>query len=210
MTGQQFFAEKHRIEDSLTMNGWVLSYSKRKPVANVDVFASVIPAEDRTMFEQFEYHTDTTGYFGFDLSDFYGKAQMTINLMSRKKNGKSKFENSIRIKFERSDMPEARSFLKQEVDLKKHDGKVIDPSAMDETEKANLPLVIREDLGIVLDDVDITEKRQFVDYDTFTSWDAEKEAEMELDMGEYTSDVMGYFLEKGIRLLCVRLLAVRW
>ena len=199
MTGQQFFAEKHRIEDSLTMNGWVLSYSKRKPVANVDVFASVIPAEDRTMFEQFEYHTDTTGYFGFDLSDFYGKAQMTINLMSRKKNGKSKFENSIRIKFERSDMPEARSFLKQEVDLKKHDGKVIDPSAMDETEKANLPLVIREDLGIVLDDVDITEKRQFVDYDTFTSWDAEKEAEMELDMGEYTSDVMGYFLEKGIR-----------
>ena len=199
MTGQQFFAEKHRIEDSLTMNGWVLSYSKRKPVADVDVFASVIPAEDRTLFEQFEYHTDTTGYFGFDLSDFYGKAQMTINLMSRKKNGKSKFEKSIRIKFERSDMPESRAFLKQEVDLKKHDGKVIDPSAMDETEKANLPLVIREDLGIVLDDVDITEKRQFVDYDTFTSWDAEKESEMELDMGEYTSDVMGYFLEKGIR-----------
>lgn len=199
MTGQQFFAEKHRIEDSLTMNGWVLSYSRRKPVEGIDVYASVVPADDKTMFEQFEYHTDTTGYFGFDLSDFYGKAQMTINLMSRKKNGKSKFESSIRVKLERSDMPESRAFLKQEVDLKKHDGKVIDPSAMDDAEKANLPLVIREDLGIVLDDVDITEKRQFVDYDTFTSWDAEKESEMELDMGEYTTDIMGYFLEKGIR-----------
>ena len=60
-------------------------------------------------------------------------------------------------------------------------------------------MVIREDLGIILEDVDIVEQRQFVDYDTFTSWDAEKESEMELDMGEYTTDVMGYFLEKGIR-----------
>jgi hypothetical protein len=199
MTGQKFFAEKHRIEDSLTMNGWVLSYSKRKPVSNIDVYASVVPTEDKTMFEQFEYHTDTTGYFGFDLTDFYGKAKMTINLMTRRKNGKSKFENSIRIKFERSDMPAPRSFLKQETDLSKHDNKVIDPSAMDQEEKEKLPLIIREDLGIVLDDVDITEKRQFVDYDTFTSWDAAKEAEMELDLGEYTTDLMGYFLEKGIR-----------
>jgi hypothetical protein len=70
---------------------------------------------------------------------------------------------------------------------------------MDHEEKEKLPLIIREDLGIVLDDVDITEKRQFVDYDTFTSWDAAKEAEMELDLGEYTTDLMGYFLEKGIR-----------
>ena len=199
MTGQNFFAEKHRIEDSLTMNGWVLSYSRRLPVSDIDVYASVIPADDKTMFETFEYHTDTTGYFGFNLSDFYGKAKMTINLMSKKKNGKSKYEKSIRVKFERSDRPDSRSYYKQEYDLSQNGRRVIDPTKITEEEQEDLPLVIREDIGIMLDDVDITEKRQFVDYDTFTSWDVEKEAEMELDLGEYTTDVMGYFLEKGIR-----------
>jgi len=197
MTGQRFFAEKHRIEDSLTMNGWVLSYSKRAPVSDIDVFASVMPDDDKTLFETFEYHTDTTGYFGFDLTDFYGKAKMTINLMSKKKNGKSKYEKSTRIKFERSDRPEPKPYLKQQIDLSRNKSRK-KPTEVDFTDD-NLPLVIREDLGIVLDDVDITEKRQFVDYDTFTSWDAEKEAEMELDLGEYTTDVSGYFLEKGIR-----------
>ena len=196
MTGQKFFAEKHRIEDSLTMNGWVLSYSRRIPVSDIDVFASVVP-DDKTKLETFEYHTDTTGYFGFDLSDFYGKAKMTINLMSKKKNGKSKYEKSTRIKFERSDKPEPKPFLKQEIDLSRNKRKN-SGSKVDFTDDG-LPLVIREDLGIVLDDVDIVEKRQFVDYDTFTSWDVEKDTEMELDLGEYTTDVAGYFLEQGIR-----------
>ena len=195
MTGQKFFAEKHRVEDSLTMNGWVLSYTKRNPVSDIDVFASVMPNENKTLFETFEYHTDSTGYFGFDLTDFYGKAKMQINLMSKKKNGRSKFEKSTRIKFERSDKPEPKPFLKQEIDLEHNRPKKEEVDFTDD----GLPLVIREDLGIVLEDVDITEKRQFVDYDTFTSFDAEKESEMELDLGEYTTDVMGYFLEKGIR-----------
>ena len=195
MTGQKFFAEKHRVEDSLTMNGWVLSYAKRNPVSNIDVYASVMPNEDKTLFETFAYHTDSTGYFGFDLTDFYGKAKMQINLMSKKRNGNSKFEKSTRIKFERSDKPEPKPFLKQEIDLEHNKPKKQEVDFTDD----GLPLVIREDLGIMLDDVDITEKRQFVDYDTFTSFDAEKESEMELDLGEYTTDVAGYFLEKGIR-----------
>ena len=199
MTGQNFFAEKHRIEDSLTVNGWVLSYSRRKPVDDVDVYASVIPVSDKAKFESFQYHTDTTGYFGFNLSDFYGEAKMTISLMTHKRNGKVKHETSTRIKFERADRPESRSFLKQEIDLRKGGDDGTDVSDQNSKEKEDLPLVIREDMGIVLEDVDITEKRQFVDYDTFTSWDAAKETEMELDLGEYTTDVMGYFLEKGIR-----------
>ena len=195
MTGQKFYAEKHRIEDSLTMNGWVLSYSRKNPVSDIDVYASVMPNYDKTKFETFEYHTDTTGYFGFDLTDFYGEAKMTINLMSKKKNGRSKFEKSTRIKFERSDRPDPKPFLKQEIDLEHNKPKKEEVDFTDD----GLPLVIREDLGIVLDDVDITEKRQFVDYDTYTSWDAQKDAEMELDLGEYTTDVNGYFLEQEIR-----------
>ena len=194
MTGQALFAEKHRIEDSLTMNGWILSYSKRSPVSDIEVLASVQPNYDKTKYETFEYYTDTTGYFGFDLSDFYGKAKMTINLMSVKRNGQSKYEKSRRIKFERSDKPELRPFLKQEIDMTRNRPNKKEPDFTDD----DLPQVIREDLGIVLDDVDIEEKRQFVDYDTFTSFDIEKEAEMELDLGEYTTDVRGYFTEKGL------------
>ena len=197
MTGLEEFREKHRIEDSLTMNGWVLSHVKRAPMADVEVLASVVPMNDKTKFETFQYNTDSTGYFGFDLSDFYGQARMTINLMSHNRKGKLKYETRTRIKFERADVPELRAFTPREMALNPNS-----PSVLKETQKVDedgLPLVIREDLGIVLEDVDITEKRQFVDYDTFRSWDVAKETEMELDLGEYTTDITGYFLEKGIR-----------
>ena len=197
MTGHNLFSEKHRVEDSLTINGWILSHAKRKPVADVDVYASVIPT-DKSNFQSFQYHTDTTGYFGFDLSDFYGQAKMTISLMTHKRNGKTKYETKTRIKFERSDIPESRPFVKQELSLNKHKNKDNGQSAQTKKEDDGLPLIIREDMGILLDDVDITEKRKYVDYDTFTTWDTEKDAEMELDMGEYTTDIMGYLIEKGV------------
>lgn len=197
ITGQTDFRERHRIEDSLTMNGWVMSFVKREPVGNVDVLASVIPSE-KAKFEQFEYRTDTTGYFGFNLSDFYGEATMTVSLMTHKHNGKAKFETRTRLKLERSEMPEPRIIELQEKDLDKQNWKKYDPNAITETRDDGLPTVIREDLGIVLDDVDINAQRQFVDYDTFVAWDVSKDSEMELDMGEYTTDITGYFIEKGI------------
>ena len=53
ITGQTDFRERHRMEDSLTLNGWVLSYAKRTPVSNVDVLASVVPSE-KARFEQLQ------------------------------------------------------------------------------------------------------------------------------------------------------------
>ena len=197
MTGLEYFSEKHRIEDSLTMNGWVLSYAKREPVSDISVVASVMP-DDRKRFESFEYVTDTTGYFGFDLSDFYGKAKMDINLLAKKRNGKMKYQTKTRIRFERSDKPESKPYLMEEIDLTRNKRRAVEKKTEDTDD--GLPLVIREDLGIVLDDVDIEEERRFVDYDTFTSLDAEKDTEMEMDMGEYSTDVRGYMLEKGVIL----------
>ena len=55
----------------------------------------------------------------------------------------------------------------------------------------------------MIDDVDIeeeTQKRRFIDYDTFTTFEAEEDSELELDQGEFTTDLFGYFLERGIRL----------
>ena len=201
MTGLKDFEEKHRIEEGLTMNGWIQSYHKRKPVADIDIYSTLVP--DKKTFwsiDKFKHRTDSTGYFGFDLSDFYGEGKFTINLMSTKRNGQSKYERHKRITLERAERPAPRPFLKQEMDLnhnKLHmSGYKFD--SMDDDQ----PLLISMDQGIVLDAVDVEAeagKRQFIDYDTFTSFDAEEDAENELDMGEYTTNVEGYFLDRGIR-----------
>ncbi len=201
MTGLKDFEEKHRIETGLTLNGWIQSYHKRKPVADIDIYATLVP--DKKTFwsiDKFKLRTDSTGYFGFDLSDFYGEGKFTINLMSTRRNGQSKYERHKRITLERAERPAPRPFLKQEMDLnhnKLHmSGYKFD--SMDDDQ----PLLISMDQGIVLDAVDVEAeagKRQFIDYDTFTSFDAEEDAENELDMGEYTTNVEGYFLDRGIR-----------
>ena len=200
MTGLKKFEEKHRVEESLTMNGWILSYGRREPVSDIGVYASIIPEDDKKLFESFDYQTDSTGYFGFDLSDFYGKGKFTINLMSTKTNGNSKYEKSKRIRFERADRPQPRPYLIQETDLTHNDHRPYDYQ-VDYTD-FDLTPAQRRKLGRMIDDVDIEEesgKRRFIDYDTFTSFEAEEDAELELDHGEYTTNLFGYFLERGIR-----------
>ena len=202
MAGLKEFEEKHRIEEGLTMNGWILSYSKREPVSGIGVYASIIPDDDRKLYESFDYQTDSTGYFGFDLSEFYGRGKFTVNLMSTKNNGDSKYERSKRVRFERADRPEPRPFLLQETDLSHNDHRAYDykPDYTD----FGLTEEQRKKLGKMIDEVDIEEKsgkRRFIDYDTFTSFEAEEDAEFELDQGEYTTNLHGYFLEKGLRFI---------
>ncbi len=202
MAGLKEFEEKHRIEEGLTMNGWILSYGRRDPVSNIGVYANVIPDDDKTLFESFDYQTDSTGYFEFNMSDFYGKGKFNINLMSTKNNGDSKNERSKRIRFERADRPAPRPYLKQETDLNHNDRRPYDYK-VDYTD-FDLTPAQRRRLGRMIDDVDIEEqgeKRRFIDYDTFTSFEAEEDAEFELDQGEYTTDLYGYFLEKGLRFV---------
>ena len=200
MTGMETFNEKHRVEEGLSMNGWILSYSKREPVSDIGVYANVIPENDKTLFESFEYQTDSTGYFGFNISDFYGNAKFNINLMSKDKKGESKNEKSKRIRFERGQRPKPRPYYKQETDLNHNNHRLYDYK-VDYTD-FDLTPAQRRKLGNMIDDVDIEEeeqKRRFLDYDTFISFEAEEDAELELDYGEYTTDMMGYLLDKGIR-----------
>ena len=201
MAGLKEFEERHRVEEGLTMNGWILSYRKREPVSDIGVYASVMPENDRMQFESFDYQTDSSGYFAFDMADFYGRGSFTINLMSTKANGNSKYERSKRIRFERADRPKARPFFIQETDLS-HNNHQVQGYKVSYTDN-DLTEAQRKRLGRMIDDVDIEEtpgKRKFIDYDTFTSFEAEEDAELELDNGEYTSNVYEYFLDRGIRL----------
>ena len=200
MTGLKEFEERHRVEEGLTMNGWILSYRKREPVSDIGIFAALTPDKDKSLFESFNYQTDSTGYFGFDMSDFYGNGKLTIHLMSKKKNGLNKFEESKRIRFERADRPAPRPYFMQETDLSQNTPQV-DDYKVDFTNEGLTAEQLKK-LGIVIDGVDIEEentKIRFIDYDTFTSFETEEDAELELDKGEYTTDLIGYFLERGIR-----------
>ena len=121
--------------------------------------------------------------------------------MSTKANGNSKYERSKRIRFERADRPKVRPFLIQEIDLS-HNKPIVDNYKVSYTDN-DLTDEQRRRLGRMIDDVDIEEtggKRRFIDYDTFVSFEAEEDAELELDNGEYTTNLYGYFLDKGIRM----------
>ena len=198
MTGLEKFTEKHRVEDSLTINGWVLSFFKREPVSDIDVHVGAVPYDDKSKFGSFIYHTDSTGYFGCDMLDFYGKANLKIHLSKKKKNGKTRKPTKIRIRLERADKPEPRTIQKEEMDLSmvKPQQKTYDFSDDMLSEE------MRRNMGIVLDDVDIIEKDEipFLDYNTFTAWNSLEHTEDELDMGDFSPTLWDYLEEKGFSI----------
>ena len=200
MTGQKQFVERHRVEDSLTLNGWLLSYVKREPVKEVTISASFRPDENKNRFESFKFRTDTNGYFGFNLSDFYGKGEMGIRLTRERSSGKIKHPTGIRIRFERADMPASRVFSKDEIDLNHNRRRIAaqEQQVGQTVMYGGQPRVIKKDLGIVLDEVEIDEDRATVNYDEFVSYDVEEDTEMELDMGEYSTFLYDYLLSKGV------------
>ena len=72
------------MEKGLTLNGWILNPSGRKKLNNVSVTAAVMPF-DRTKTELFEHKTDSSGYFGFDLTnEFYDESRLTIRANTKK------------------------------------------------------------------------------------------------------------------------------
>jgi len=198
MTGLQEFFKTHRIEENLTLNGLVLSYVKREPIPNINVYAALMPFDGKHLFETYDYQTDSTGYFGFDLADFYGRAHFSIHLMSNGLKG-FKYETSMRMRLERVDRPKPRHFYKQETDLE-HNTLRLDDYVVDYTDNDLTPAQRRK-LGKMIDDVDIEDdagKIRFVDYDTFTSFDAEEDTEFELDKGGFTRSLEDYLRARDI------------
>ena len=197
MTGRKEFTEKHRIEESLTVNGWIMNSSGKKPLNDVEVNAALVP-KDKKLTETYRLKTDSTGYFGFDLGvDFYNKAKFSIGAHLNKKKRKL-FGPEARIVFERSMKPAVRAYQPAELVLKssliKNRKAVI---TQNEPQDEALPAVISQEKGYTLQAVDIEEERMYIDYFTFQAYDVVADAEADLDKGEYTTDLYGYLQEKG-------------
>ena len=195
ITGQKEFRERHRMEKMLTLNGWVINSSGKKPMEGIEVLAAIMPT-DKTLSETYTYKTDSSGYFGFDIgAEFYDKAKFTIDAHATKK---KLMGPSARIRLDRSLVPAIRPYLPQEY--------VFTSKSSYRSKKAaqvvddGLPTLVNEDTGLLLPDVDIEEERMYIDYFTFTSYDVVKDVEIDLDKGDYSTDLAGYLLDKGYDL----------
>ena len=200
MTGQREFTEKHRIEESLTVNGWIMNSSGKKPLNDVEVNAALVP-KDKKLTEKYRLKTDSTGYFGFDLGvDFYNKAKFSIGAHLNKKKRKL-FGPEARIVFERSIKPAVRAYQPQELVLKSNLANNRKAGiTRNEAEDEALPAVISQEKGYTLEAVDIEEERMYIDYFTFKAYDVVADAEADLDKGDYTTDLYGYLHEKGFNV----------
>ncbi len=195
ITGQKEFTERHRVEQSLTLNGWVMNSSGSKPVEGIEVLGALMPA-DKTLTETYNCKTDSNGYFGFDIgAEFYDKARLSIDAHITKKR---LLGAGARIVFDRSMFPAIRAYQPQELIFgSRQDNRQSGGSGAQKTEDDNLPTVINENTGLLLPDVDIDDERMYVDYFTFTAYDVSKDVEVELDKGEYSTTLYTYLIEKG-------------
>jgi len=199
ITGQKEFTERHRVEKSLTLSGWVMNSSGSKPVEGIEVLGALMPA-DKTLTETYNCKTDSNGYFGFDIgAEFYDKARLSIDAHITKKR---LLGAGARIVFDRSMFPAIRAYQPQELIFSsRQEDRKSGGGSTQKTEDDNLPTVINENTGLLLPDVDIDDERMYVDYFTFTAYDVSKEVEMELDKGEYSTTLYTYLLEKGYDVL---------
>ena len=199
MTGQKDFSERHRMEESLTLNGWILSPSGNKTMSGVEVSASLVP-QDKTLTEIYKYTTDTLGYFGFDIgAEFYDKAKFSISAHTSRER---LIGTSARIQIDRPSIPTIRAYTPGELVFTGIKGKST-KKGKTSTEEVDdgLPTVINVETGYLLPDVDIDEERMYIDYFTFNAFDVVKDVELELDKGDYTTDLLGYLLDKGYEVV---------
>jgi len=191
MSLNDLYQERHRMEDSISLNGWIMKRQKiEKYVTDSDVFMSVeLPGGDTRRVELGQHRTDNTGYFGFDVSDFYGKATLSMRLATT--DALVKKDKAI-VRLERAFIPSPRIIEMPEKyikSIKAEPYSAISPTLSKEK--------ISENEGILLPTVDIRAGRKYIDYFTFKAYDVEKDVEAELDWGNYTTDVLGYLLDKG-------------
>ena len=196
MEGRIPFKERYRKENTMQINGWVTHYTnKYKMVEDVNTFLSIAPIEnDSQVFYGF-YKTGRDGYFGFDISDFYGDAAVMVRV--NKKNILGKEKKLVNMLLERGETPQPKTFSRDELvfgDIgfkkeKQKNGDIIYGSGS-----------MYSDEGIKLPEVEIIAPRKYIDYFTFRALDVEKDVEAQLDLGEWPTSIMSYLVDKGYKV----------
>ncbi len=182
MAGIVEFQEKKRLESGLTYNAWIKDRKSGLGIDSIPLNVSyMLPDSSIT---QLKLLTEQGGYMGLDMPDFYGDADLSLwpgKMSSRHKVSKKNSE----VIFDEL-KPSVRRWEPQEMEeLWKQMTNMGNPS--DST--LELPQVINVNQGVLLPEVDIKEKRLFVDYATFRDFDVRRDKEgynkMNITLREY-------------------------
>ncbi|MCQ2058076.1 MAG: hypothetical protein MJY75_07710 [Bacteroidaceae bacterium] len=182
MSGTVEFNEKKRLESGLTYNAWVKDRKSGLGIDSIPLNVSYMLPD--SSISEFKFITEQGGYMGLDIPDFYGDAE--FSLWPGKMHGGRKTRKNCELFFDDELKPSARRLELQEMEkLWKQMVKAENPS--DST--LELPQVINIKHGILLPNVDIEEKRMFVNYATFHDFDIHKDREgynkMNITLWEY-------------------------
>ena len=196
-----FVTPTHFTEERLVLDGWAFSRFQEKPLADVKMTAKLY-SPDRRWMQKATVTTDSLGYWSIGLDEFEGEWEL---FLASKQNRKNADKHTTRIRLERSSLPPVTPFRPEEIFLPDWKGRYPTIFSWDETNEEHKPLIQffpgwkdeREaELTYELEEVEVLGKRRYIDYNRFRAFDARRDAEMDLDEGNYTGTVGEYLREE--------------
>lgn len=186
-------------EEGLVLDGWAFSRVLEHPLKNTLVSVKLY-SPNRKYKQVASALTDSTGYWRINLADFDGEWDLYLFTQQSATNSKKR---TTRVRLGRSEAPPLGAYRPEEMFLPDYQGDEKDLLSWKMT-KNDGPLVqIFPDVkdiindGINLDEVQIEDKRRYIDYNRFHAFNAAHDAELVVDKGKYTGDVLAYLEQKG-------------
>ena len=190
MAGLEPFEIRHYTESQLVVDGWAFSRIRETPLPNVDI-AVRLTSLDRQQQQETTVTTDSLGYWSVGVEDFEGEWDL---YMETRQQGDKSGNKTTRVRLERSSKPALYAYTPLETWLPAY---TWDATNMLSVEEADDPEYQLPSDSHLLQEVEITGRRKYIDYYTFKAFDAAKDAELILDEGKYTYKVEDYLRAKG-------------
>ena len=190
MAGVEPFTVKHYAEGRLVLDGWAFSRIKEEPLPNTKVTAR-LTSRDRQYKQKTTVLTDSLGYWSIGLDDFEGEWDLYLETLQPGKKGEKR---TTRLRLERASRPSLYAYTPLETWMPRY---AWDADNLLTVELADdKPYQLPSDSHL-LDEVEVTGRRKYIDYWTFKAFDAEQDAEIMYDEGGYTYKVADYLIDKG-------------
>ena len=189
MAGVEPFEIRHYTESQLVVDGWAFSRIKETPLPDVKITVR-LSSPDRKHRQETTVTTDSLGYWSVGVEDFEG--EWDLYMETRQKEDKSG-NKTTRVRLERSSKPALYAYQPVEKYIPDDRWNASDIEMVKEMEDS---LVLPSDAHL-LQEVEVHGRRKYIDYLTFKAFDAEKDAELILDEGNYTYKVVDYLRDKG-------------
>ena len=190
MAGVEPFKVRHYTEGQLVVDGWAFSRIKETPLPDVKI-AVRLSSLDRKHRQETTVTTDSLGYWSVGVEDFEGEWDL---YMETRQKGDKKGNQTTRVRLERSSKPNLYAYTPLETWLPSY---TWNPDSMLTVQKAKDSEYQLPSDSHLLEEVEITGRRKYIDYYTFKAFDAVKDVELILDEGNYTYKVEDYLREKG-------------